>query len=53
MGFDLGAIHAAEAHQTKEIKRNLNRRDPSWLHAAAKAAAAWVNADYDEWCKAQ
>jgi Uncharacterized protein conserved in bacteria (DUF2252) len=51
MGFDLGAVHAADPHQVKDITRSLDRRDPSWLHAAAKAAAEWVHDDYEAWCK--
>jgi Uncharacterized protein conserved in bacteria (DUF2252) len=50
MGFDLGAISAAEVHQSAAITQDLDKRNPSWLHDAAKVAAQWVNEDYKMWC---
>jgi hypothetical protein len=48
MGFDLGAIHAADPRGSR-IPDDLGRRSPDWLRTAAKAAAAAVRADYSEW----
>nr|WP_246820527.1 DUF2252 family protein [Bradyrhizobium iriomotense] len=50
MGFDIGAIHAAEGAFAR-IAADLGRRDDDWLHAAAKAAAAFVEDDFREWCR--
>jgi hypothetical protein len=49
MGFDLGAIHAATNDAAVKIGRDLDSRDPDWLHAAAKTAAAAVEEDFEEW----
>lgn len=48
MGFEVGAIHAA-AGTSKTIADDLDGRDRDWLHAAAKAAAAFVEKDFREW----
>ncbi|MDA9508477.1 hypothetical protein XI09_28330 [Bradyrhizobium sp. CCBAU 11386] len=48
MGFDLGAVHAATGASAK-IAADLKKRDNDWLHAAAKAAAAFVEEDFKEW----
>ena len=48
MGRDLGAIHAADPH-LPELRADLAGRPAKWLHEAAKAAAAAVEADYKNW----
>lgn len=48
MGFDIGAIHAAKG-ASERIGADLSKRDDDWLHAAAKAAAAFVEDDFREW----
>jgi hypothetical protein len=48
MGRDLGAIHAADPH-LPELRADLAGRPAKWLHEAAKAAAAAVEADYRSW----
>lgn len=48
MGFDLGAIHAAD-HRAALIRADVGNRSPEWLHEAAKHAAIAVQADYSEW----
>jgi hypothetical protein len=53
MGFDLAAIHMATHAQVKAIKDDFDKREDGWLNAAARKAAKWVNADYEEWRKAQ
>jgi hypothetical protein len=50
MGFDIGAIHAATGASGKIIE-DLKKRDGDWLHVAAKAAAAAVEEDFEEWKK--
>ena len=51
MGFDLGAIHAADERGRHAIRRDLDkaRRGDDWLYEAARDVADAVNADYDEW----
>lgn len=48
MGFDIGAIHAAGGASAR-IAADLSRRNNDWLHAAAKAAAAFVEDDFRDW----
>ncbi|MBH5370364.1 DUF2252 family protein [Bradyrhizobium glycinis] len=50
MGFEVGAVHAATG-TSKKITDDLDERDRDWLHAAAKAAAAFVEKDFGEWRK--
>ena len=52
MGFDLGAIHAADS-RARAVKRDLERRPRSWLYKAARAARKSVEADYAEWTRAR
>jgi hypothetical protein len=49
MGFDLAATHAATKGAARRIKRDLRSRRSGWLVAAAKAAAAAVQEDFEEW----
>jgi Uncharacterized protein conserved in bacteria (DUF2252) len=49
MGFDLGAIHAADVHVAAAIVRDFRGRADDWLHDAAKSTAAAVEEDFDEW----
>jgi hypothetical protein len=53
MGFDLGAIHAADPKARDQILHDLDktRRGDDWLYDAARDAAAAVEADYGEWCR--
>jgi hypothetical protein len=48
MGFDLGAIHGADA-RADAVRTDLGRRAPGWLYEASKTAAAWVEEDFREW----
>jgi hypothetical protein len=48
MGFDLGAIHAADG-QVTAIVRHLRKQSKDWLYAAAEAAAADVEKDFEGW----
>jgi hypothetical protein len=48
MGFDLGAIHAADQNATG-IEADLSRRPDDWLFKAAKTATADVEEDFGKW----
>jgi len=48
MGFDLGAIHAADA-RCDSVRTDLAHRGKDWLAAATKAARMAVQADYEDW----
>jgi len=48
MGFDLGAIHAADRHAGK-VRAHLQRQPDNWLHDGAMAAMRTVQKDYDTW----
>ncbi len=49
MGFDVGAIHAANKGAAAAIRADLARRPAGWLSKAARAAAAAVAEDFQEW----
>lgn len=49
MGFDLGAIHAADKRRAASIRKDLEGRASRWIHEAAAAAAASVEADHRKW----
>jgi hypothetical protein len=49
MGFDLASIHAAGSPGAAALRANLKKRPRGWLNAAAKAAVAAVERDYEEW----
>ncbi len=51
MGFDLGAIHAAQPSRIKAIKGDLNKRPPNWLEVASDMAATNVKDEYKSWRK--
>jgi len=48
MGFDLGAIHAAD-HRAEAVKLHLDGLTDGWLYAAAETAAADVECDFETW----
>lgn len=48
MGFDLGAIHAADPRCDK-VRADVARRATDWLQKPTGAAMAAVEADYAEW----
>lgn len=48
MGADLGAIHAAD-RRSQRIARDMESRDPMWLHDAAHAAEQMTKRDYKSW----
>ncbi len=48
MGFDLGAIHAADRRRDK-VHKDLRQRSGDWLHDAATAAMQTVREDFAKW----
>ena len=48
MGFELGAIHAADTN-SPAAKEHFVSRPPGWLHESAKTAAAALDRDYQKW----
>ena len=48
MGFDLGAIHAADRRRDK-VHKDLRQRSGDWLHDAATAAMRTVREDFAKW----
>ena len=50
MGFDIGAIHAADGVIAQTIKKDLARRGGDWLRKAVKTISVAVATDYDVWC---
>ena len=48
MGFDLGAIHAADRRCDK-VRKDLRQRAGDWLHDAATAAMRTVREDFAKW----
>ena len=52
MGFDLGALHAADSKQAAaRIAADLGKRPQGWLAEAAAVAAKAVERDYVDWCE--
>jgi hypothetical protein len=51
MGFDLGAIHAAQPKRIDAIKSDLKKRPLDWLKVASDATVTNVKNDYKSWCK--
>jgi Uncharacterized protein conserved in bacteria (DUF2252) len=49
MAFDLASIHAAGSPGAAALRADLKKRPRGWLNKAAKAAAAAVERDYEEW----
>ena len=48
MGFDLGAIHAAD-QQARAITSHLARQTDDWLHAATQITSTDVENDFKTW----
>ena len=49
MGFDLGAIHAADKTTARKIRAHRDASPPDWLRDQAKSAATEVAADFRAW----
>ena len=49
MGFDLGAIHAADKSRAARVLRDLDSRPADWLRESTKAAVVAVTKDFEAW----
>jgi len=51
MGFEAANIHLGSRRASKNIRRDVARRDKGWLHGATEAMTENVTEDYEDWCK--
>jgi len=51
MGFETGNIHMGSRPRMKAVRKDLAKRDKSWLHEATKTMVESVTDDYEDWCK--
>jgi hypothetical protein len=51
MGFETANIHLGSKQAVREVRRDLARRKPGWLHEAARKMAEAVKKDCEEWRK--
>jgi hypothetical protein len=49
MGWETGNIHLAHGAAEREVRKDLNRRNPKWLREAALAMTKAVVVDWKEW----
>ena len=53
MGYELGAVHAGLHDRRAAVVRDLERRDPAWLHFAVECAAQFIRDEHREWRKSR
>jgi hypothetical protein len=51
MGFETANIHLGSKGATKNVRRDLAKRKPGWVHEAAKKMLDAVRKDWEEWRK--
>jgi hypothetical protein len=51
MGYETANIHWGSKPAIKNVRRDLAKRKPGWLHEAAKKMLAAVRKDWEEWRK--
>ena len=51
MGFETANIHLGSKGAIKNVRRDLTKRKPGWLHEAAKKIGEAVRKDWEEWRK--
>ena len=51
MGFETANIHLGSKRAVKNVRRDLARRKPGWLHEAAKKMLEALRKDWEEWRK--
>jgi len=49
MGWETANVHLGTKEQIKNIKRDLNNRDKSWLHESSEKMLDAVTKDFDQW----
>ncbi len=51
MGFETANVHLGSESAVNDVRRDLSRRRPDWLHSAMKKMTDAVVEDYEDWCK--
>jgi hypothetical protein len=51
MGFETANIHLGSRRAVKNVRRDLAKRKPGWVHEAAKKMGEAVRKDWEEWRK--
>ena len=51
MGFETANVHLGSESAVNDVRRDVSRRRPDWLHSAMKKMTDAVVADYEDWCK--
>ena len=51
MGFETANVHLGSESAVNNVRRDVSRRKPDWLHSAMKKMTHSVLEDYDDWCK--
>ena len=51
MGFETANIHLGSKRAVKNVRRDLAKRKPGWVHEAAKKMGEAVRKDWEEWRK--
>jgi len=49
MGFETANIHLGSKRAIKNVRRDLAKRKPGWVHEAAKKMGGAVRKDWEEW----
>jgi hypothetical protein len=49
MGRELAAVHVGVEDRRAVVRRDLEARDPKWLHSAIKSAAEFICDEHQEW----
>jgi hypothetical protein len=49
MGFETANIHLGSRSAVKDVRRDLAKRSPAWLHEAVRTMQAAVKKDWEEW----
>jgi hypothetical protein len=53
MGFETANVHLGSKSVVSDVRRDISRRRPDWLHSAMRKMTAAVVNDYEDWCKLQ
>jgi len=51
MGFETANVHLGSESAVNDVRRDVSRRRPDWLHGAMKKMTDSVVEDYEDWCK--
>ena len=53
MGFETANVHLGSESAVNDVRRDVSRRRPDWLHGAMKKMTDSVVEDYEDWCKSR